>query len=116
MAVVHIDVTNYFTPITHNGTMLPYGITEPALHFTDEDPVSPPCSPRPEGEVEYVPRIIFHGDLYRRLMWIPYSPTIEMRERQHKYPKYPLKKNMTKHFRRSGKLKQPGGASCNQRR
>ena len=49
-------------------------------------------------------------------MWIPFSPTIEMRERQHKYHKYPSKKNMTKYFRRSGKLKQSGGASCNQRR
>jgi len=116
MAVVPIDVINHFTPITYNGTLLPYGITEPALHFTDEDPVSPPRSPRSEGEVEYVPRIIFHGPLYIRLMWIPYSPTIEMRKRQHKYPKYSSKKNMTKYFRRSGKLKQPGGASCNQRR
>jgi len=114
MAIV--DVENNFSPISYNCTILPYGITEPILHFTDEDPISPPGSPRPEGEVEYVPRIIFHGDYYHRLMFIPYSPTIEMKERQHKFPKYPSKKNMTKYLRRSGKLKQPGGASCNQRR
>tara|TARA_B100000131_G_scaffold203206_1_gene195144 strand:+ start:57 stop:404 length:348 start_codon:yes stop_codon:yes gene_type:complete len=115
MAIVRVDVVNNFSPIYYNGTMLPYGITEPSLHFTDKDPVSPPCSPRPEGEVEYVPRIIFHG-FDHCLMFIPYSPTIEMKERQHKFPKYPSKKNMTKYLRRSGKLKQPGGSSCNQRR
>ena len=64
MAVVYIDVNNNFSPITYNGTMLPYGITEPVLHFTDEEPVSPPCSPKPEGEVEYVPRITSSMEIF----------------------------------------------------
>jgi hypothetical protein len=116
MAIVERDVHNSFTPIDYNGTMLPYGITLPALHFTDDEPVSPPCSPRAEGEVEVRPRIIFHN--YGIYPWdlIPYSKTSEMRFRQHKFSKYPSKKNMNKILRKTHKLKQPGGASCNQRR
>jgi len=116
MAIIRIDVFNDFSPISYNGSILPHGITMPKLHFTDEEAVSPPCSPRAEGEVEYRPRIIFNspsGFILRRYFDLS---TTEMKVRQHKITKYPSKKNMTKYFRRSGKLKQPGGASCNQRR
>lgn len=115
MAIVYRDIVNNFTPIQYNGTMLPYGITMPILKFTDEDPVSPPCSPRPEDEVEVRPRIIFHGDIWRRLVFIPYSSTSEMRFRQHKFSRYLNKKKMNKIIRKNHKLKQPGGSSCNQR-
>tara|TARA_B100001287_G_scaffold268297_1_gene264411 strand:- start:1966 stop:2313 length:348 start_codon:yes stop_codon:yes gene_type:complete len=115
MAIQYRDVTNYFGPIQYNGTMLPYGITMPPLHFTDEDPVSPPCSPRPEGEVEIRPRIIWHG-YYWPIRYRLYSSPSEMKWRQYKFSKYPSKKNMNKYLRKDHKLKQPGGASCNQRR
>ena len=117
MAIVYVNMQNGFNPISYNGSILPYGITMPKLHFTDEEVVSPPCSPRAEGEVEYRPRIIFnspeHGFILRQYFDLS---TKEMKMRQNKFTKYPSKKNMTKYFRRSGKLKQPGGASCNQRR
>ncbi len=116
MAIQYQDITNHFGPISYNGTILPYGITLPLLNFTDEDAVSPPCSPRPEGEVEIRPRIIFHGAMYHRLVFIPYTETSEMKWRQYKFSKYPSKKNMNKYLRKNHKLKQPGGASCNQRR
>jgi len=118
MAIQYQDVTNYFGPIQYNGTMLPYGITMPILKFTDEGPVSPPCSPRPEGEVEIRPRIIFHEygwDIPSPYMYY-ISTTSEMKWRQYKPSKYPSKKNMNKYLRKNHKLKQPGGASCNQRR
>ncbi len=118
MAIVYRDIVSNFGPIRYNGTMLPYGITMPMLNFTDEEPVSPPCSPRREGEVEVRPRIIFHGSLFHDFHWrfIPHSSTPEMKFRQYKFSKYPSKKNMNKYLRKNHKLKQPGGASCNQRR
>ena len=118
MAIVYRDINNNFGPIEYNGSILPYGITMPMLNFTDKDAVSPPCSPRPEGEVEVRPRIIFHGDLspISYYIFIPYSSTSEMKFRQYKFSKYPSKKNMNKYLRKNHKLKQPGGASCNQRR
>ena len=116
MAIVYADINNDFSPIYYNGSILPYGITCPALHFTDDDAVSPPCSPREDGEQEVRPRIIFHEGYWRRLVLIPYTEKAEMKKRQHKFSKNPHKKNMTKYHRRMGKLKQPGGASCNQRR
>ena len=116
MAIVERDVYNSFTPIEYNGSMLPYGITMPSLHFTDDEPVSPPCSPRAGGEVEVRPRIIFHITyIHRYLIWRTPSETSEMKFRQHKFSKYPSKKNMNKILRKTHKLKQPGGASCNQR-
>jgi len=116
MAIVEINVHNSFCPIEYNGTILPYGITMPLLHFTDDDPISRPCSPRAEGEIEVRPGIIFHNYGYYPLYYIPYSETSEMKFRQHKFPKYSSKKNMNKILRKTHKLKQPGGASCNQRR
>ncbi len=116
MAIVYRDIYNYYSLMSYNGTVLPYGITCPALHFTDEDPVSEPNSPREEGEVEVRPRIIFHVGCYRYLMIRPFTDTSEMKYRQHKHSKYPTKENMNKILRKNHKLKQPGGASCNQRR
>ena len=113
MAIAYNDIYTNFGPIHYNGTNLPYGITMPILNFTDEDP---PCSPRPDGEVEVRPRIICHLPTYS--LYYVYFPTStsDMKIRQHKFSKYPSKKNMNKIFRKTHKLKQPGGASCNQRR
>ena len=119
MAIVYRDIYNNFAPIRYNGTNLPYGITMPMLNFTDEEPVTPPSSPRPEGEV--LPRLIFHGPPYPGgpALWfirLPFSSTSEMKSHQHKFSKYPSRKNKNKILRRNHKLKQPGGSSCNQRR
>ena len=114
MSIVYQDVNNDFEYINYNGTILPYGITMPILNFTDDDPVSEPCSPREEIEVR--PRIIFHGYCWRLPIFIPYSSPTEMKFRQHKFPKYTSKKNMNKFLRKNHKIKQPNGSSCNQRR
>ena len=116
MAIIFRDISNGFNPIAYNGSFLPHGITHPVLHFTDEDAVSPPSSPRPEGENEIRPRLIFHDDIWRRLVITDYYVSYSMPKIEHKFPKYPSKKNMNKIFRKTHKLKQPGGASCNQRR
>jgi hypothetical protein len=108
--------------ITYNGTFLPYGITTPELHFTDEDPISPPCSPRPDGVQEIRPMAIFHEPIYEYgLHWVYthelYNLEEDIKKRHNKF--YRKNKNTTlntKHFRRNHKLKQPGGSSCNQRR
>ena len=118
MSIIFRDVYNDFSPITHNGTILPYGITEPALRFTDEEPVSPPHSPTPEGEDCIQIGRIYHGNFNVLLCFYPFVSNQEMKQRQGKYPspRTPNNKKMTKNMRRMGKLKQPGGASCNQRR
>ena len=108
--------------ITFNGTFLPYGITTPELHFTDEDPISPTCSPRPEGVQETRPAGIFHVPLREYgLHWVYthelYNLEGDIRKRNNKfYRKNKIKTLNMKHFRRNHELKQPGGASCNQRR
>ena len=108
--------------ITFNGTFLPYGITTPGLHFTDEDPISPPCSPRPEGVPEIRPIGIFHVPLREYgLYWVYthelYNLEEDIRKRHNKfYRKNKNKKLNMKHLRRNHRLKQPGGSSCNQRR
>ena len=117
MAIVRRDIYNNFSLIRYNGTNLPYGITMPMLNFTDEDPVTPPSSPRPEGEV--LPRLIFHGPYpggFMCFIRLPFSGTSEMKSHQQKFSKYPSRKNKNKILRRNHKLKQPGGSSCNQRR
>ena len=112
-AIIYRDIVNDFSPITYNGNLLPYGITNPILHFTDVDPVSPPCSPRIQ---EIRPRIIFHEGYCYRIQLIKYKKMEEMKMRQHKYQYKIRKKNMKKYHRKTGKLKQPGGSSCNQRK
>ena len=123
MATVNRWVNVYGnSSITYNGTFLPYGITTPELHFTDEEAVSPPCSPRPDGVQEIRPIAIFHEPVYEYgLHWVYthelYNLEEDIRKRHNKF--YRKNKNKTlnmKHFRRNHKLKQPGGSSCNQRR
>lgn len=125
MAIVNLCVDVFGnSSITFNGTFLPYGITTPELHFTDEGPVSPPCSPRPEGFREIRPTAIFHVPVYEHgLHWVytheRYNIEEDIRKRHNKFYRKNKGKNKTfnmKHFRRTHKIKQPGGSSCNQRR
>ena len=120
MAIVNTWVNVYGnSSITYNGSFLPHGITTPTLHFTDEDPVSPPCSPRAEIGPEIRPTRIYHVPPYGsewRYIIMEYTLEEDIRKRHQKiYRKNKKNKNM-KYFRRNHKLKQPGGSSCNQRR
>ena len=122
MAIVNrcVDVFGN-SSIIYNGTFLPYGITTPELHFTDEDPVSPPCSPRPEGVREIRPTGLFHEPVYEhglhwRYIHESYNLEKDVRKRHTKFHRKNKKNLNMKYFRRNHKLKQPGGASCNQRR
>lgn len=116
MAIIHLDINNGFNPITYNGSFLPHGITHPVLHFTDKDAISPPSSPRLEGENEIRPRLLFHDEIWHRLVLTDYHVAYSLPKVSHKHHKLSSKKNMNKIFRKTHKLKQPGGASCNQRR
>jgi hypothetical protein len=69
-------------------------------------------------DIEVRPRVIFHDPLYTFL-----EPERSRRHfygyvvsQRYEFFKYQKNKNMTKYFRKQGKLKQPGGSSCNQRR
>ena len=116
MAIIHRCVDVYGnSSITYNGSFLPYGITTPELHFSDEDPVSPPCSPRPEGVREIIPLAIFHEPIYIP-MYIEYALEEDIKKRHHKFYRNKKRNLKMKHFRKNHKIKQPGGSSCNQRR
>ena len=117
MAIVNRCVDVYGnSSITFNGNFLPYGITTPELHFTDEDPISPPCSPRSEGgPPEIRPSAVFHEPIYT-LMYVDYTLEEDIRKRHTKFYRKNKKNLNMKYFRKNRKLKQPGGASCNQRR
>ena len=107
-------VYNHFNPITFNGTMLPHGLELPLLHFTDEDPISPPCSPRSEDEpIPQNPRIIFHERyrVVRYCHWITYYETMKIKQRQYKFSNFPAKKKgymNNKNMRKRHRVHQPG--------
>ena len=116
MAIVNRCVDVYGnSSITYNGTFLPYGITTPELHFTDEAPVSPPCSPRPEGVQEIRPLAIFHEPIYIP-MYLEYTLLEDVMKRRKKFYRKEKKNRKMKYFRKNHILKQPGGSSCNQRK
>ena len=86
-------------------------------------PVSPPCSPRDplDEEDDYNVDDYDEYDVeYDLLYVIQLSREISRREimflNKNNIPKNIKKQRSSKSMRRMGKLKQPGGASCNQRR
>jgi len=84
-------------------------------------PVSPPCSPRDPldggGEEDDYDE---YDVVYDLLYVLQLSREISRREimflNKNNIPKNIKKQRSSKSMRRMGKLKQPGGASCNQRR
>jgi len=84
-------------------------------HVMPDLPVSPPGSPRgSDEEDDYVPEYDWKYDLVEVRDWQELC-----RPRKIAYqnlPKNSKRKNISKNMRRMGKLKQPGGSSCNQRR
>ena len=84
-------------------------------------PVSPPCSPRDpldggDEEDDYDEYDVVYDLLYV----LQFSREISRQEimflNKNSIPKNIKKQRSSKSMRRMGKLKQPGGASCNQRR
>ena len=78
--------------------------------------LSPPRSPREEGEQEVPSKILSWGLLEKIDVDTIHRKSRNEKETAQIFKESTHKKNMTKYHRRMGKLKQPGGASCNQRR
>lgn len=88
-------------------------------HVRADLPVSPPCSPRPGGgdQDDDYPEYDIEYTLLRVFDWLPQFTRRESAYRnKHSFPRNIKQKNISKSMRRMGKLKQPGGTSCNQRR
>ena len=99
--------TGWPRTIVYERTLVPYVM--PDL------PVSPPGSPRGSDEEDvYVPEYDWKYDLvevrdWQVLCW-PREIALQI------FPKNSKRKNISKNMRKMGRLKQPGGSSCNQRR
>jgi len=88
-------------------------------HVIADLPVSPPCSPRSDGgdDHDYHPEYDIELTLHHVIDWRPQFTHRESAYRNKRsYPRNSKQKNISKSMRRLGKLKQPGGSSCNQRR
>ena len=84
-------------------------------HVMADLPVSPPGSPRgSDEEDDYIPEYDWKYDLVEVRDWLELSWSRETAYQN--FPKNSKRKNISKNMRRMGKLKQPGGSSCNQRR
>ena len=82
-------------------------------------PVSPPCSPRSDGGDDHddVPGYDIGYTLLYTLDWhMQFTRRDYAALNKRSCPRNSKQKNISKSMRRLGKLKQPGGASCNQRR
>jgi len=84
-------------------------------HVMVDLPVSPPGSPRgSDEEDDYIPEYDWKYDLVEVRDWLELRWSRETAYQN--FPKNSKRKNISKNMRRMGKLKQPGGSSCNQRR
>ena len=99
--------TGWPRTIVYERTLVPYVM--PDL------PVSPPGSPRgSDEEDDYVPEYDWKYELVEVRDW---QALCRPRETAFQiFPNNSKRKNISKNMRRMGKLKQPGGSSCNQRR
>jgi hypothetical protein len=111
-----------YTDVLVNGRVLPAVWESRLVPVIPPDlPVSPPCSPRDpldggDEEDDYDEYDVVYDLLYV----LQLSREISRREimflNKNSIPKNIKKQRSSKSMRRMGKLKQPGGASCNQRR
>jgi hypothetical protein len=111
-----------YTDVLVNGRVLPAVWESRLVPVIPPDlPVSPPCSPRDpldggDEEDDYDEYDVVYDLLYV----LQLSREISRREimflNKNNIPKNIKKQRSSKSMRRMGKLKQPGGASCNQRR
>mgnify|MGYP006181326711 CR=1 FL=1 len=102
-------------PITGSPRTIVYELTITYPIMSDL-PVSPPSSPRePEEGGDYIPE--YDINIVDVIYNTPQSKIIFMYTApQFSFTKYGKRRNISKNMRRMGRLKQPGGASCNQRR
>jgi len=111
--VYHHDICN-----GRPRTMLYYQNFVP--HVIADLPVSPPCSPRSDGGDDHDddPEYDIEYTLHRVIDWPTQFTRRESayRNKRSCQRNNKQKKNISKSMRRLGKLKQPGGSSCNQRR
>ena len=111
-----------YTDVLVNGRVLPAVWESRLVPVIPPDlPVSPPCCPRDpldggDEEDDYDEYDVVYDLLYV----LQLSREISRREimflNKNNIPKNIKKQRSSKSMRRMGKLKQPGGASCNQRR
>jgi len=113
-AVVHLiedcqtSPTGWPRTVVYDRTRIPY----------DTSPVSPPGSPREDSDEEddYIPEYVWKYDLIEVRDWVGLITRRETAyQNKHSFLKNSKRKNNSKNLRRLGKLKQPGGSSCNQR-
>ena len=108
-------ITGWPRTIMYEQTVVP--------HVMADHPVSPPCSPREEGEVDdYIPEYDIVYNIVDVFDWVGIYPREIAYQNKHSFQKNGKggkngnRGNISKNMRRMGKLKQPGGSSCNQRR
>ena len=97
-------------------------VYEPTLvpHVIADLPVSPPCSPRSDGGDDHDDDPGYDIEYYLLSTCLRWHMQFTRRESAYRNkrscPRNSKQKNISKSMRRLGKLKQPGGSSCNQRR
>ena len=105
-------ITGWPRTITYMSVIVP--------HVMADLPVSPPCSPREEGEVDdYIPEYDRVWALVNVSDWTAGTTRQEIasqNKRHFGFQKNSKRGTISKNMRRMGRLKQPGGSSCNQRR
>ena len=108
-------ITGWPRTIVYEQTVMP--------HVMVDHPVSPPGSPREEGEVDdYIPEYDIVYNIVDVEDWVgiyrgenAYQNKRSFQENV-KGGKNSKRNNISKNMRKMGRLKQPGGSSCNQRR
>ena len=111
-----------YTDVLVNGRVLPAVWESRLVPVIPPDlPVSPPCSPRdPLDGGDEEDNYNVYDVVYDLLYVFQFSRETSRQEimflNKNSIPKNIKKQRSSKSMRRMGKLKQPGGASCNQRR
>jgi len=91
-----------------------------SLHWIEEMEYREPPSPVFKVPSDPPEDLVFNYNLYYNLyyyssIWM-YYPIPNRYSQKHTPPKNIKIKNTNQHLRKMGRLKQPGGSSCNQRR
>jgi hypothetical protein len=102
-------ITGWPRTIMYEQTVVP--------HVMADHPVSPPGSPREEGEVDdYIPEYDIVYNIVVISDWVGIYRGETAYQNKRSFPKNSKRKTISKNMRKMGRLKQPGGSSCNQRR